>query len=289
MRKGCTNRMREQQSIQDAFSRLTSLAKVTHEHDLMEAATQAEHDVRLLADELMCSNAKLAAANADLEAFSYSVAHDLRAPIRQITGFTRILVEEFGEPLPPEARRYLDSIAQGAKRMGSLVDDLLHLSQVGRAPLSLESTLLNTLVDSSVELLQTDCLGRHIEWQIGKLGNVACDRGLLSQALLNLLSNALKFTRQRNPAIIGISQIELNGEQVIELRDNGVGFDMRYADKLFGVFQRLHTLADFEGTGIGLATVERIIRKHGGRIWAQSALNQGATFFFTLRTLTPAT
>lgn len=247
-----------------------------------QATTECnEQDIAQLNEKLVVSNEQLAGANADLEAFSYSVAHDLRSPIRQIAGFSKILIEEYGPQLPVEARRYLDKVMHGAQQMGTLVDDLLHLAQVGRQPLSLELTTLSSIVAAAVESLQPECAGRNIEWRIGKLPSVACDRGLMTLALINLLSNAIKYSRSRALAIIEVGQ-QPDDEHVIVVRDNGVGFDMQYADKLFGVFQRLHSAAEFEGTGIGLATVERIIRKHGGRIWSQAELNSGATFFFTI-------
>jgi light-regulated signal transduction histidine kinase (bacteriophytochrome) len=176
----------------------------------------------------------------------------------------------------------MDKVAQGAQQMGGLVDDLLHLAQVGRQALSLETTPLGSIVAATVDLLQSECSDRNVEWRIGDLCTVACDRGLMKQAFVNLLSNALKYSRPRDPAVIEVGQTTLNGEQVIFVRDNGVGFDMQYADKLFGVFQRLHQANEFEGTGIGLATVDRIVRKHGGRIWAEAEPDRGATFFFTV-------
>jgi signal transduction histidine kinase len=272
-----------QQSIEDVLAKLATLKQVMHESELHAAAEEVEQDIRRLNEKLVISNEQLAAANADLEAFSYSVAHDLRSPIRQIAGFSRILLEEYGSQLPVEARRYLGKVEHGAQHMGSLVDDLLHLAQVGRQELSQKDTPLNSIVAATLEVLQPECSGRNIEWHIDTPRSVACDRGLMKQAMVNLLSNAIKYSRPRDPAVIEVRQTVLDGEQVIFIRDNGVGFDMKYAGKLFGVFQRLHTSGEFDGTGIGLATVERIIRKHGGRIWAHSEPGQGATFFFTLR------
>jgi two-component system sensor histidine kinase/response regulator len=243
---------------------------------------QAEQDIRRLNENLVINNEQLAAANADLETFSYSVAHDLRSPIRQIAGFSKILLEEYGPQLPAEACRYLDRVAEGALQMGNLVDDLLHLAQVGRQALSLQVTPLNSILTAALESLRPECSGRSIEWRIGDLCSVACDRGLMLQVFVNLLSNALKYTRRRDPAVIEVGQMSVNGERVIFVRDNGVGFDMQYAGKLFGVFQRLHLVSEFEGTGIGLATVERIIRKHNGRTWAEALPDRGATFFFTV-------
>jgi light-regulated signal transduction histidine kinase (bacteriophytochrome) len=273
---------REQQAAADARSQRTDLAQVTADSESQAAIERNELDITRLNEKLTISNEQLAVANADLEAFSYSVAHDLRSPIRQIAGFSKILLEEFGPQLPAEARRYLDKVTHGAKQMGALVDDLLHLAQVGRQPLALQLTPLNSIVAAALESLQAECAARTIEWQIGELCSVACDQGLMKQAFVNLLSNAIKYSRSRNLAVIEIGQLELDGEHVIFVRDNGVGFDMQYADKLFGVFQRLHSAAEFAGTGIGLATVERIIRKHGGRIWVQAEPDRGATFFFTM-------
>jgi light-regulated signal transduction histidine kinase (bacteriophytochrome) len=253
-----------------------------HDSALQVAGGEIEQDVGRLTEELLISHERLATANADLEAFSYSVAHDLRSPIRQIAGFSKIMLEEYGAELPAEARRYLDKVAQGAQQMGCLVDDLLHLAQVGRQALSLRITPLNSIVESAMASLRPDCSHRTIEWHIGDLFSVACDDGLMQQVFVNLLSNALKYTRPRNPAIIEVGQVNLDGERVIFVRDNGVGFDMQYAGKLFGVFQRLHAASEFEGTGIGLATVERIVRKHGGRIWAHAELDRGATFFISI-------
>jgi light-regulated signal transduction histidine kinase (bacteriophytochrome) len=252
------------------------------ESELAAATHEVELNFRQLNEKLTLSNQQLGVANADLEAFSYSVAHDLRSPIRQIAGFSRILLEEYGPQLPPEARRYLDKVAQGAQQMGGLVDDLLHLAQVGRQPLSLQATALDAILAAAMESLRPECSRRTIEWHIGALPSVECDRGLMKQVFVNLLSNALKYTRPRHPAVIQVGQATLQGEQITFVRDNGVGFDMQYAGKLFGVFQRLHLASEFDGTGIGLATVERIIRKHGGRVWAQAEAGLGATFFFTI-------
>jgi light-regulated signal transduction histidine kinase (bacteriophytochrome) len=235
-----------------------------------------------LSEQLVTTNEKLALANADLESFSYSVAHDLRSPIRQIAGFAKILVEEYGQQLPPEAQRYLDKVVHGANLMGHLVDDLLHLAHIGRHALTMEVTPLSAIVQSALEVVRDQCGQRRIEWRIGALFDVSCDRALLQQAFVNLLSNAAKYSRTRDPAVIEVGFKILRGERVVFVRDNGVGFDMQYAGKLFGVFQRLHTQTEFEGTGIGLAIVERIIRKHGGHIWAEAEPDKGATFWLTL-------
>lgn len=227
-------------------------------------------------------NEELAAANKELEAFTYSVSHDLRAPLRHISGFSKILTEEFASTLPPDAQRHLQRIADGTRRMGLLVDDLLNLGRIGRQALHLQVTGLRSIVDEVIESLKPDLANRHAEWKIGSLPYVDCDPSLMKQVFQNLLSNAVKFTRPREQTIIEIGQAEQDGATTVYVRDNGVGFSMKYSDKLFGVFQRLHRPEDFEGTGVGLATVQRIIQKHGGRIWAEAELDKGATFYFTL-------
>jgi signal transduction histidine kinase len=245
-----------------------------------------ELEIRKLNDELeekvLQRTTELEAANHELEAFTYSVSHDLRAPLRHIGGFSRILIEDFGPTMDSEARRYLERIEDGTHRMGLLVDELLNLARVGRHPLSLQVTRLNLLVEEVVSLLQPEAEGRSVTWKISSLPVVNCDCVLIKQVFQNLIANALKFTRPRKPAIIEISHQERNGQIVIAVRDNGVGFNMKYMDKLFGVFQRLHRAEDFEGTGIGLATAHRILHKHGERIWAEAELDKGAAFFFTL-------
>lgn len=228
------------------------------------------------------ANADLAASNKELEAFTYSVSHDLRAPLRHISGFSKLLTQEFGPTLPVEAQHYLERIEGGTRRMGMLVDDLLNLGRIGRQSLRLQVAGLRPIVDEVIAELQPECEGREIEWKIGELPFVDCDPGLLKQVLQNLLSNALKFTRPRSHPIIEVGQMEAENGPVVYIRDNGVGFNMKYADKLFGVFQRLHRQEDFDGTGVGLATVQRIVQKHGGRIWAEAELDKGATFYFTV-------
>ena len=242
---------------------------------------QAEQEVELRRQELARSNADLAAVNQELEAFSYSVSHDLRAPLRHIDGFARILKEEHAAELSEEAQRYLERILHGANHMGQLVDDLLNLAKVGRKELVRQRTKLDVLVrETLADLPETE--NRAVEWRVEPLPEVDCDPGLLKLVFNNLLGNALKFTRGRQPAVIEIGTLDSAEMTTIFVRDNGVGFDPKYADKLFGVFQRLHRQEDFEGTGIGLATVQRIIRRHGGEVWAESELDRGATFCFSL-------
>lgn len=225
---------------------------------------------------------ELTAANRELEAFTYSVAHDLRAPLRHIDAFSKILHDDFSKSLPPEANRFLENIRNGSRNMSRLVDDLLNLARVGRQELKRQPTALKDLVEEVKTELARESEGRTIEWKINSLPVVECDAGLMKQVFANLLSNAVKYTRPRQVAVIEIGNEQVNGHNAIFVRDNGVGFNMRYADKLFGVFQRLHRAEDFEGTGVGLATVERIVRKHGGNIWANAELDRGATFYFTI-------
>jgi signal transduction histidine kinase len=227
--------------------------------------------------------AQLAAANKELEAFSYSVSHDLRAPLRHIDGFSSVLSQKYGPTLDPTAQQYLGRIRDGAKHMGHLIDDLLNMARIGRQAAVMKPTDTRPLVNTVIDSLKPEYEGRQIDWRIKPLPTVECDPGLMKIVFANLLSNAVKYTRRKATATIEVGHFIEGGTPVIYVRDDGAGFEQTYADKLFGVFQRLHRAEDFEGTGVGLATVRRIIDKHGGRIWAQGKVDDGATFFFTLK------
>ena len=246
----------------------------------------AEEKVRSLNAELehrvIDRTSQLEAANRELEGFSYSVSHDLRAPLRAMSWFSNILVEEYGKQLPQGAQRYLGLVQENSHKMDALIDDLLLFSRTGKQDLKVQKVNCAQLVEQIVSELLTKWKGREVEVVVGKLPACQADPALLKQALVNLLSNAYKFTMGKKNARVEIGSKIIKGERVYFVKDNGAGFDMRYADKLFGVFQRLHSTAEFEGTGIGLAIVQRIITRHGGKVWAESEVDKGATFYFTI-------
>jgi light-regulated signal transduction histidine kinase (bacteriophytochrome) len=225
---------------------------------------------------------QLEAANKELEAFSYSVSHDLRAPLRHISGFTDILSKSLGNKILEKDQHYLSVINNSTKKMGVLIDDLLSFSRTGRAEMKKSSFKMTQAVDEAKSLTKPIATDRRINWKISPLPEVNGDYNLLKLVWVNLIDNAIKYTQPREKAIINIDCKEAETEYVFCISDNGVGFDMQYAQKLFGVFQRMHSSEEFEGTGIGLANVRRIILKHGGRVWAEAEVDKGAKFYFSL-------
>jgi two-component system, sensor histidine kinase and response regulator len=248
-----------------------------------DAAIQRNKELQNSQEALRSLNARLEDANKELESFSYSVSHDLRAPLRSINGFSQLLAKDGASTLSPEARHYLDVITDASRQMDHLIDDLLEFSRMGRAEMRQSSVDADALVRETIETLEMATQGRNVSWRITALPRVVGDAAMLRQVFANLLGNAVKYTRPRETAEIEIGSAgEQDGRLVVCVRDNGVGFDMQYADRLFGVFQRLHRADEFEGTGIGLASVRRIVERHGGRTWAESKLGDGAAFYFTL-------
>ncbi|WP_294399717.1 PAS domain S-box protein [Prosthecobacter sp.] len=257
-------------------------SQTSSDAELSARMEQMEAEIFSSSQKVQAVNIQLEAANKELESFSYSVSHDLRAPLRAMDGFSRAVLEDYGSQLPPDGLRYLQVIRTSAQRMGNLIDDLLSFSRLSRAAMSKRTIDVRRLVQDAMEELQSQSEGRQIDLRIGDLPTCEGDPTLLKQVWINLLSNAFKYTQKRESAVIEIGCNPDGGRNVYHVRDNGTGFDMRYAHKLFGVFQRLHRAEDYDGTGVGLAIVQRIIHRHGGRVWAEAAVDQGATFYFTL-------
>jgi PAS domain S-box-containing protein len=241
-----------------------------------------EEEIQGLNQELAKRSADLESINKELEAFAYSISHDLRAPLRHMAGYTELLQKKASSVVDEKSNRYMAMILESAMRMGNLIDDLLAFSRIGRAETQKTLVSLAQLVKEALAEVRQDAEGRDIAWKISSLPDFYGDRSMLRVVLVNLIANAVKFTRTRLRAEIEIGCADGNTDQlIIFVRDNGVGFDMRYVHTLFGVFQRLHPSDEFEGTGIGLATVQRIINRHGGKVWAEGSVDSGATFYFS--------
>jgi light-regulated signal transduction histidine kinase (bacteriophytochrome) len=247
---------------------------------------KAEEEIKILNESLEKKvtdrTAQLEAVNKELEAFTYSVSHDLRAPLRIIDGYTEMLVSDYQNKLDEEAKRMFGIITGNVRKMGQLIDDLLNLSQTGRKELLLYPADMNKLVKSVIDEQLSLNGEKPPDIKIENLLPAKCDSGLLQQVWSNLISNAIKYSGKQEKPVIRINSFRQNGEIVYQIKDNGVGFDMKYAGQLFGVFQRLHKATEFEGTGVGLALVKRIVAKHNGRVWAESEPGKGAIFFFSL-------
>lgn len=271
----------ELSTLVDTFNGM--LAQIELQNAEVEAGKAQVQDLNdQLERRVQQRTAELETTNRELEAFTYSVSHDLRAPLRRIDGFGKLLVEEYASQLPDEGARYLRRMRDGAREMGLLVDDLLNLARLGRQEVKWQVTGLRSVVEKVIGAVSHEAEGRNVEWKLQPLPFVECDPVLIEVVFTNLLTNALKYTRPRERTIIEVGTVERHGVATVFVRDNGVGFSMKYADKLFGVFQRLHRAEDFEGTGVGLATVQRIVHKHGGEIWAEAELDRGACFYFTV-------
>lgn len=252
----------------------------------IEARKLAERETLKLNSELEQRihdrTAQLEIVNTELEAFSHSVSHDLRAPLRHINGFAEILKEEFSDQLPEKARSYLNTIEDAAKKMNRLIDDLLNLSRTNRTELKKSTIKMKQVLDDAISEVEPLLENRKVEFKISELPEVNGDYNLLRMVWINLLDNAIKYTRPRKKVVIQIDCKKEKKEYIFCIRDNGVGFDMQYADKLFGVFQRLHAVDEFEGNGVGLSNVRRIISRHSGRTWAEAEVDKGAAFYFSL-------
>ena len=267
--------------LTDAFNQM--LDRI---HDGNRALRYTEEELRRLNSELeqrvQERTRKLEEANNELESFSYSVSHDLRAPLRAVDGFSRILLEDYGDKLDENGKRVLDIIRSNTQNMGRLIDDLLAFSRLGRKQIETSPINMSHLAEDVFQQLRFGLTDQNIQFKLAPLPDVAGDPALIRQVFVNLLSNAAKYSKPRNQAVIEVNGRTENGDCVYYVKDNGVGFDMTYAPKLFGVFQRLHSVEEFEGTGVGLAIVQRIVHRHGGRVWAEGKLDQGATFYFSL-------
>jgi light-regulated signal transduction histidine kinase (bacteriophytochrome) len=267
-------------ALKDEGGQLIGFAKITRD---VSERVQAARELERLNRELQKRAAELEASNKELESFAYSVSHDLRAPLRHVAGYSELLQKQASSSLDDKSRRYVQTILESAKRMGNLIDDLLAFSRLGRAEAKMRAVDLQQVVKEVIAEVSRDTGDRDIAWKVGALPTCHGDSSMLKLVVVNLVSNAVKFTRMRTRAEIEIGCVDKDNDELeVFVRDNGAGFDMQYANKLFGVFQRLHLAEQFEGTGIGLATVQRIIHRHGGQVRAEGAVDQGATFYFSL-------
>jgi len=270
-------------TITRSLGELTNGAEIIGKGDLeYRVDIKTKDEIGILASAFNEMVLKLAEANKDLESFAYSVSHDLRAPLRAIDGFSKIVAEDYGDKLDEDGQRQLGVIQNSARDMGKLIDDLLAFSRMGRKSLKKSKINMHTLADDVTDSLQLAEKKQRITLNIKELPSALGDRAMLREVLVNLLSNAMKFSRPKDKPAIEISGSIKGSESIYYVKDNGVGFDMKYKEKLFQVFQRLHSADEFEGTGIGLALVQRIVHRHGGRVWAESKVNKGATFYFSL-------
>jgi PAS domain S-box-containing protein len=269
--------------IRNHAGEIRGFCKIAHD---VTARKEAEDQIRSLTNDLeervWRRTAQLEASNKELESFSYSISHDLRAPLRHVSAYVDILREENGPELSAGARIYLEKISTSAERMSQLIEDLLNFSRSSSAEIQVKTVDLSALVNEVIFELSEESAGRRVKWVIERLPHVLADPAMLRQVLTNLISNALKYTRNRVAPRIELGSSENEKEFICFVRDNGVGFDMHFAGKLFGIFQRLHSNTEFPGTGIGLAIVQRTIHRHGGRVWAEGSLGTGATFYFSL-------
>ena len=250
--------------------------------DLKNAESQIVELNIGLEQKIIERTAQLEAANRDMESFSYSVSHDLRAPLRAINGFTQILMEDYEQELNPDAKDLLQEIISNSDKMGKLIDNLLEFSRIGNQSVSLVKVNVRELVDTIIKDLKAQDSDRKVKVTINHLEDVNADKNMIKQAFINLLSNAFKYSSKRKDAHIEVGSYQQNGHSVYFVKDNGAGFDMEYYDKLYGVFQRLHSTNEFEGTGVGLAIIQRIVTKHNGKVWAEGKVNQGASFYISL-------
>jgi len=254
------------------------------ERQVIYAAARDITERKRMEQLLEAQNIQFEAANKEREAFSYSISHDLRAPLRAIDGFSRILLEDYADTLDAEGQRLLGVVRDNTQKMAQLIDDLLAFSRIGRAQMAASTIHMHALVQEVLEELKPTLGERAVRFEVNPLPEAQGDRAMIRQVVVNLLANAVKFTRPRPHAEIEVGARVENGQAIYYVKDNGAGFDMQYANKLFGVFHRLHRQEEFEGTGVGLAIVQRVVHRHGGRVWAEGKVNEGATFYFSLPT-----